>query len=99
MDVPDVPSVFTPEVADTRDAINFLARFAKTISQPNDPDDTRHYVPTPIFVAYLLARPEELRPEAIRYASSLDPKSETGLCSPITLTASTTAHLMGTTCT
>jgi hypothetical protein len=76
MDVPQVPSVFAPAAADTRDAIDFLRKFAETVSQPNDAGDTQHCLPTQVFVAYLLTRPEELRPEAIKYASSLDKQSE-----------------------
>jgi hypothetical protein len=75
MKVPDAPSVFAPDAADARDALEFLATFANTIRQPND-GDSLHYLPTQIFVAYLLSLPEELRPEAIRYGSSLDPESE-----------------------
>lgn len=55
MEVPDPPSPFAPDAADTVDALEFLSRFAKTISQPNDPDDTQHYLPTQIFAAFLLA--------------------------------------------
>lgn len=72
--VPDDPSPFAPDAADTRDALDFLRRFAKTISQPNDPADKEHYRPTQIFTAYLLARYDA--PEAIRFASSVEPTSE-----------------------
>ena len=74
MEVPDAPSPFAPDAADTHDAIEFLARFAETIRQPNNPEDTQHYLPTQIFTAYLIASLDG--PEAIRFASSIDPTSE-----------------------
>jgi hypothetical protein len=75
MHAPELPSVFAPGAVATFDALRFLARFAETVSQPND-GEPRHYLPTQIFVAYLLANPAELRPDAIRFASSLEPQSE-----------------------
>lgn len=74
MEVPAEPGPFARGAADARDAIKFLAKFSKTISQPNDPTDKQHYVPTQIFTAYLLARADG--PEAIKFASSVDPTSE-----------------------
>jgi hypothetical protein len=75
MDPPELPSVFAPGAADSHDAVSFLIRFASTIREPWN-EDKRHYRPTQIFTAFLLARPEELRPDAIRYASSVDATSE-----------------------
>lgn len=75
LELPQLPSPFAPGSADRHDAISFLIRFAETIRQPNR-GEPGHYVPTQIFVAFLLAAPEELRPHAIRYGSSLDPASE-----------------------
>ena len=75
MDTPELPSVFAQDAADTFDAVRFLVRFTETVSQPND-GEPGHYLPTQIFVAYLLANIDDLRPDAIRFASSLDPQSE-----------------------
>ncbi len=75
MEPPPLPSPFAPGAADTHDAILFLGRFAATIRQPKS-GEPRHYLPTQIFVAFLLAAHEDLRPDAIRYGSSVDPKSE-----------------------
>jgi len=70
------PSPFAPGQADTFDAIKFLIRFAETLREPKPKELGRHYLPTQIFTAYLLATHETLRPDAIKYASSLDPQSE-----------------------
>lgn len=75
MEAPDLPSVFAPGAADSHDAWSFLVRFALTLREPWHGDDA-HYRPTQIFTAFLLARPEELRIDAVRYASSVDPASE-----------------------
>lgn len=73
-EVPDAPSPFAVGAADSHDALTFLRRFAESVSQPNDPNDEGHYLPTQVFTAYLLAGIEP--PEAIRFASSIDPTSE-----------------------
>ncbi len=75
MDQPELPSVFAPGAADSHDAVSFLVHFARTIREPWN-GDTRRYRPTQILTAFLLARPEELQPDAIRYASSVDATSE-----------------------
>ena len=75
MEPPELPSVFAPGAADSHDAWAFLVRFARTLREPWHGDD-KHYRPTQIFTAFLLARHEALRPDAVRYASSLDPMSE-----------------------
>lgn len=75
MEPPPLPSPFAPGAADTYDAISFLIRFAATIRQPNT-GEPRHYLPTQVFVAFLLAAREDLRPDAIRYGSSVAPESE-----------------------
>lgn len=74
IEIPEEGSPFADDAADTRDALDFLRRFAETISQPNDTKDKQHYLPTQIFAAFLLAQPDG--PEAIRFASSLDPRSD-----------------------
>lgn len=76
MEPPVWPSPFAPGAADTFDAIRFLIRFAETLREPKPTELGKHYLPTQIFTAYLLATHESLRPDAIRYASSLDPQSE-----------------------
>ncbi len=76
MDLPGLPSPFAPGAADAYDAIRFLSRFAETLRERKPVVLGRHYLPTQIFTAYLLAGPEDLRPDAIRFASSLDPSSE-----------------------
>ena len=72
---PQLPSPFAEHATDTYAALDFLSTFAETISQPNDPADVQHYLPTQIFTAYLLSMPYDA-PEAIRFASSIDPASE-----------------------
>lgn len=76
MEPPPWPSPFASGAADTFDAIKFLIRFAETLREPKPEELGRHYLPTQIFTAYLLATHETLRPDAIKYASSLDPQSE-----------------------
>lgn len=71
LETPAFPSPFAPGAADTDDAIRFLDRFATTIRQRRT-DNPRHYLPTQIFVSFLLTAHEEVQPDAIRYASSLD---------------------------
>lgn len=75
MEPPLLTSPFAPDAADTSNAISFLIRFAETISQPKT-GEPRHYLPTQIFVAFLLAGHEDLRPDAIRYGSSVEPELE-----------------------
>ncbi|CCH32887.1 hypothetical protein BN6_56280 [Saccharothrix espanaensis DSM 44229] len=74
--VPDPPSPFAEDACDDTQALAFLRRFAETLSEPNTDDDQYHYVPTQLFTEYLLAGPEELRPDAVRFASSLDSQYE-----------------------
>lgn len=76
MDLPGLPSPFAPGAADTYDAINFLSRFAETLRERRPREIGRHYLPTQVFTAFLLAGNEDLRPDAIKFASSLDPSSE-----------------------
>jgi hypothetical protein len=88
MRVPESPSPFAPGAANTFDAISFLIRFAETLREPkparqeHEEDDDywvrldRHYLPTQVFTAFLLGTYEDLRPDAIKYGSSLDPSSE-----------------------
>lgn len=88
MTVPESPSPFAPGAADTLDAILFLRRFAETLREPkpartkDEHDDDywsrldRHYLPTQIFTVFLLGTHEDLKPDAIKYGSSLDPASE-----------------------
>lgn len=75
MEPPDLPSPFASGAAETHQAVAFLVRFAETLCEPwqNDP---KRYRPTQIFTSFLLSRHDECRPDAIRYASSLDPASE-----------------------
>lgn len=76
MEPPACPSPFAPGAADTFDAIKLLIRFAETLREPKPKELGRHYLPTQIFIAYLLAKHQTLRLDAIKYASSLDPQSE-----------------------
>jgi hypothetical protein len=76
MDLPDRPSHFAPGAADTFDAIAFLIRFAETLRQHKPEVIGRHYMPTQLFAQFLLRAPEDLRPDAVRFASSVDPTSE-----------------------
>lgn len=88
MTAPEAPSPFAPGAADTFDAISFLIRFAETLREPKpdrrerEEDEEywarldRHYRPTQIFTAFLLGAHKDLRPDAIKYGSSLDSTSE-----------------------
>jgi len=74
-DLPTEPSPFASDSRTERDALSFLRHFASSVSEPND-GELRHYVPTQVFVAFLRASVDELQPDAIRFASSLDTSSE-----------------------
>jgi hypothetical protein len=74
-DSPPLPSRFAPGAKDDWDASTFLRRFSVSVSEPRT-GNPRHYGPTQIFVAYLLSAPDELRVDAIRFGSSLDPSVE-----------------------
>ncbi|OXM54460.1 RES domain-containing protein [Amycolatopsis alba] len=71
-ETPDRPSIFSEDGRERREALDFLDRFAETMSEPKYDDDPRHYAPTQVFVKFLLDGPETIRPEAIRFKSSLD---------------------------
>lgn len=70
-DTPPRPSRFAPGARDEWDAVDFLQRFSSSISEPRTGHPS-HYLPTQIFVAFLLAAPDPLRVDAIRFGSSLD---------------------------
>jgi hypothetical protein len=77
MDLPDRPSPFAAGAVDTFDAIQFLIRFAGTLRERKPEGELgHHYLPTQLFTDFLLRGHEELRPDAIKYASSVDTSSE-----------------------
>lgn len=74
-DAPHPPSPFATGARDMRDSLEFLDQFAHSVSEPKDEANTSHYMPTQVFTAYLRSGPEDSRPDAVRFASSLDPAS------------------------
>lgn len=78
-DIPQDPSPYAPDAVEKSDALAFLRQFAKSVSLPKPeplPSEHSHYLPTQVFTAFLRGVPKSQRPEAIRYASSLDEMSE-----------------------
>jgi hypothetical protein len=74
--IPIPPSPFAIDALDDTQALEFLRRFAETLSEPNYDNDPNHYIPTQVFVRFLLESPDDCRPEAIRFRSSLDSTGE-----------------------
>ena len=75
MEPPEPPSMFAPDAADTFDAITFLKRFAKSVSQPNDPSDISIF-PKPRYSSSLSTPRTSSRPRS--YPVSEQPRPAVG---------------------
>lgn len=72
-----IPVPPSPFALDDAQALEFLRRFADTPCEPNYDNDANRYIPTQVFVNFLLEPPDDCRPEAILFRSSFDPRERT----------------------